>query len=67
MLIPQADVVLQGKLDPIDNLRKFWHHGQHCDTDEILQKSRMGLSTENKHYLLHTKMFLFLSLFLICL
>lgn len=36
--IPQADVVLQCKLDPIDNLRKLRHHGQQRNTDEILHK-----------------------------
>lgn len=37
-LVPQADIVLQCKLDPINNLRKLWHHGQQCDTDEVLQQ-----------------------------
>lgn len=34
---PQAQIVLQGKLDSIDNLWQLRHHRQHRDTDEILQ------------------------------
>lgn len=36
VLVPQADVVLQCKLDPIDNLRQLRNHSQHCDADEVL-------------------------------
>lgn len=35
---PQADVVLQRKQDPINNLRKLRHHGQQRNAEEILQK-----------------------------
>lgn len=35
-VLPQADIVLQCKLDPISNLRKLRHHGQQRDTNEIL-------------------------------
>lgn len=38
VLVPQADIVLQCKLDSIHNLRKLRHHGQQCDTDEVLQR-----------------------------
>lgn len=38
VLVPQADIVLQCKLDSIHNLRKLRHHGQQRDTDEVLQR-----------------------------
>lgn len=41
--IPQADIVLQRELDPINNLRKLRHHGQQCNADEILQKYKEAL------------------------
>lgn len=37
IISPQAQIVLQGELDAIDDLRQLGHHGQHGDTDEILQ------------------------------
>lgn len=40
MSIPQANVVLQCKLDSINNLRKLRHHGQQRNTNEILQKKK---------------------------
>lgn len=40
VLVPQANVVLQCKLDPIDDLRELWHHGEHCDADEVLHPAQ---------------------------
>lgn len=37
---PQAQVVLQGELDAVDDLWQLRHHGQHRDTDEVLQEKR---------------------------
>lgn len=36
--VPQADVVLKCKLNPVDNLRNLWHHSQNCDSDEVLRQ-----------------------------
>lgn len=44
-LKPQADVVLQCKLDPVDDLGKLRHHGQHSDSNEVLQDNRRVSST----------------------
>lgn len=41
---PQADIVLQCKLDPIDNLRKLRHHCQYGDANEVLQGNKTQLS-----------------------
>lgn len=35
--VPQTDVVLHRKLDPVDNLRKLWYHCQQCDTNKVLE------------------------------
>lgn len=35
-VLPQADIVLQCKLDPINDLRKLRHHGQQRDANKIL-------------------------------
>ena len=51
--VPQADVVLHCKLDPIDNLRKLWHHGQHCDTDEVLRKVQRNTMRSTMHSFLN--------------
>lgn len=48
IISPQAQIVLQGELDAIDNLWQLGHHCQHGDTDEILQGRgdiSMGLTT----------------------
>ena len=37
-VVPQADIVLQCKLDPINNLRKLWHHCQQGDAKKVLHQ-----------------------------
>lgn len=36
---PQTDVVLKGKLDPVDNLRDLRYHGQHGYSYEVLMNN----------------------------
>lgn len=36
LALPEADVILKGKLDSIDNLWEFWNHCQHSNSNEIL-------------------------------
>lgn len=42
--LPQADVVIERKLDSIDNLWDLRHHSQNCHPDKILQKPNMNVS-----------------------
>lgn len=35
--VPQTNVVLHRKLDPVNYLRKLWYHCQQCDANKVLK------------------------------
>ena len=41
--LPETDVVLKGKLDPIDNLWDLWDHSDNCYAYEILRTKDVGI------------------------
>lgn len=45
MELPQADVVIESKLNSVDNLWNLRHHSQNCHPDKILEKPNMNVST----------------------
>lgn len=57
MCVPQADIVLHCKLDPIHNLRKLWYHGQQCDTNKVLQHTHTQLLSNETAYRSKTETF----------
>lgn len=42
--LPQADVVIESKLDPVDDLWDLRHHRQNCHPDKILRKPNANVS-----------------------
>lgn len=39
LCLPQTDVVLHRKLDPVHYLRKLWYHCQQCDANKVLHNA----------------------------
>lgn len=46
--LPQTDVVLHRKLDPVNYLRKLRYHCQQCDTNKVLEHTQNHWQIEQK-------------------
>lgn len=46
--LPETDVVLESKLDPVNNLRDLGNHSENCHSNKVLEKERNVSTSQSR-------------------